>query len=542
MRRIGTATRSTAVVAAAPALLLLFSGNLARAGDAPAATAARDLVDPWELAERIDQRLAAAWKAAGIQPAPLADDAEFLRRVYLDLSGRIPSVGEARAFFDDPSPSKRRALIDRLLNRASFAAHFATTLRTLLLPTATNDPQMRQVVRPFEIWLRLRLADNTPYNRLAAELLTAPLGSEMAAGRRMPIGPGAFYAVNERKPENLAANASRVFLGVQVQCAQCHDHPFREWSRGDFWSLAAFFVEAAPLAPDRPAMMPVAARRGIEIPGTGKRVPPRFLGSPAPLPESEPASRAVLARWVASPDNPYFARAAANRLWAHLLGYGLIEPVDDFSAGNGPSHPEVLSELARQFAGHKFDLKYLCRAITATRAYQCKSAGAVPGTTEARPFAQMPARGMTAEQIFASLVVATGLEVGDQGNRGPMDLLDADSPREKFLSRFADTAPRTASQTSILQALTFMNGTLVAEATSLTKGATLRATLDAPFFDDAGRLESLFLAAYSRRPSQAETAALLALLQKAKSRSEREAVFADIFWAMLNSSEFAVVP
>jgi hypothetical protein len=201
---------------------------------------------PTEATATIDRRIAAAWETAKVTPAPASDDAEFLRRIYLDLTGRIPDATEARHFLDDKSPDKRAKLIEKLLDPKSphYANHFTEVWRSLLLPEAGTSLQARFQLPSFKAWLRERLASNTAYDAMVRELLTAPLGPSQGSGVGFgdsEPSPAAFYTAKDLMPENLAAAATRVFLGVKLECAQCHDHPFASWKRDQFWSFAAFF-------------------------------------------------------------------------------------------------------------------------------------------------------------------------------------------------------------------------------------------------------------------------------------------------------------
>ncbi len=232
--------------------------------------------------------------------------------------------------------------------------------------------------------------------------------------RRGSPTPLAYYFAKEGKPENLAASTARTFLGIRIECAQCHDHPFARWKREQFWGYAAFFGGVQKQGDGDNQFGPIREipdRRELAIPGTERVVQAAFLDGGEPQWRFKVGSRVTLADWMTSAENPYFARAAANRLWAHLFGTGLVDPVDDLSDANPPSHPELLDELARQFAAHGYDLKFLLRALTATRAYQLSSdATSTTSQDDPRLFARMAVKGMTADQLFDSLAQATGLD------------------------------------------------------------------------------------------------------------------------------------
>jgi hypothetical protein len=485
-------------------------------------------MDAAALTARIDAVLASRWADHGVRTAPVADDGEFLRRACLDLVGKIPTAAEAGDFLDDPGRDKRRALIDRLLDSPAYTTRATELWRQLLLPEADTEDQARAVAGSFEAWLRRKVVEEAGYDRIVRELLTAKLvepDADRLNGRLDP-SPAAYYVAKGGKPENLASGAARVFLGVRLECAQCHDHPFAAWKRAQFWSFAAFFAEV----PAQDAQTLAAASRApkpkhaLMIPGTDKVVQAAHLDGAPPAWRPRADAREVLADWVTAPENPYFARALANRVWARFFGLGLIEPVDDLDVDDAPPDlSSLLDGIATQFRLHGYDLKYLIRALTAARAYNLSSAGG-PSESSTPLFASMPVRGLSPGQLFDSLTQATG----------------ANSPeaRERFFERFAnrDTRP-TESQTTILQALTMMNGAHIAGATSPTTGAVLGAIAKAPFLDTPGRVEALYLATLTRRPTAAERVLVVRYIDQ---RDDRAQALADVFWALLNGPEFPV--
>ncbi|HEV3022591.1 MAG TPA: DUF1549 and DUF1553 domain-containing protein, partial [Pirellulales bacterium] len=511
---------------------------------------AQECLTPQELAAHIDATFEADWRAAGVTPAPGADDAEFMRRVYLDITGKIPSVAEAQAFLDDTASDKRHRLVENLLSRGSFAAHFANVWRELILPGTNTNNETRALAPAFEAWLKVRFAANVPYDALVSELLTARLtaAAQPIVGRRAPLAPSpaAFFQVNENKPENLAANASRIFLGMQVQCAQCHDHPFSHWKRQEFWALAAFFGGVQPnMEQPEGEAVPVATTSisplSIKIPETDTIVEARFLDGSAPPFRAGEDARLTLSRWLTGRQNRYFAKAAVNRLLDLFYGHGFVEPVDDLDERHPPSHPELFEEIATQFACHRYDLKFLVRTITATRAYQLSSRtdseaadAAASGATE--HFARMPLKRMTPEQLYDSLLEATAFRDSSQPQNPNPNPFSDDTMRGQFLARFADeSARRSEAQTSILQALSLMNGSFTAGAASPDRGQLLSAVNELPYLDTAGRIETLYLATLSRRPTADESSRVVAYL--GRSSDEKEGL-ADLFWALLNGAEF----
>lgn len=551
-------TTSVALIFVIAALMTVaaFAENAAGlpASRAPADGVGRTLLTPQELATRMDAAFQADWQAANVTPAPLSDDAEFMRRVYLDITGKIPAIAEAREFLDDTTSEKRRRLVENLLGRGSFAAHFANVWREMILPGTNTNPETRTLAPAFEAWLKVRFAAGVPYDALVSELLTARLtttATPAVIGRRTTLAPSpaAFFQANENKPENLAANASRIFLGMQVQCAQCHKHPFSHWRRDEFWGLAAFFGGLQPMADaqEEPGatIVPVSAKGSfIKIPETDDVVEAKFLDGSSPQFRPGDDARLTLSRWVTSRENPYFAKAAVNRLLDLFYGHGFVEPVDDLDERHPAAHPQLFDEIATQFAAHRFDLKYLVRAITATRAYQLSSrtdADSAEGelsaaqlASQTEHFARMPLKRLTPEQLYDSLLEATGLR--DASVQQPQNPFTDDSMRGQFLARFADgSARRSEAQTSILQALALMNGSLTADAANVDRGQFLSAVLEIPFLEPPERIETLYLATLSRRPSADELARSLAYLRQAPTEN---AALADLFWALLNSAEF----
>lgn len=524
------------LVAAGLAVLCVTLGAFA---DQPA-PAERTVRDPQALADRIDQLIAAEWKANQVTPAADAEDTEFLRRVTLDISGRIPRVSETLAFVDNGAPDKRARLIEQLLDGPGYVHHFTNVWRAAMLPQDAN-PQLAFLVPQFEGWLRQQLRDEVRYDQMVRAILTQPVGTG-----RVQIGVGGqpsplvFFQANENKPENLAASTSRLFLGVKLECAQCHDHPFQAGlKKQKFWEYAAFFggirtqgnnVFAG--AQDNPKA------REIKIPSSEKLVQARYLDGTEPGWKDEVNTRQTLADWMTAKANPYFAKAAVNRMWAHFFGTGLVEPIDEMNPANPPSHPELFDELAFQFAAHEFDLKYLIRAITLSKTYQLSSVATHESQDEPRLFARAALRGLTPEQLFDSLALATGFR--EPANTQPQRaFFGANTARGEFLQKFANHQDRkTEVQTSILQALALMNGKFIADATSVERSETLAAVIDFPGFDTAQRIEKLYVATVSRKPRSNELEKLVKYVDRGGANNNPKAALTDVFWALLNSSEF----
>jgi len=492
------------------------------------------------LTVRIDRHLDAFWAKNKITPSDVATDDEFLRRLMLDLAGRIPSVAESRAFVASTDLRKREKKVAELLTKNGYLNHFSTTLRQLWAPQTIDNQQLQFVGNQFEGWLRGRLRDNAGLDAIVREVLTAPTlfarnrtGGMVADTANTPFG---FNQANEFKPENVAASASRLFMGIKMECAQCHDHPFAPISRDQFWETAAFFAELQPaIANSNDAK----AKREIRIqdpdPKKAKIVEARFFDETEPNFKDDVSPRSVFVDWLVSPKNKYFARNAVQRLWAHFFGLGFIDPIDEPGLENPDLIPELVDDLASTFAEEKFNLRILIKAITRSKAYQLSSRQTDPSQANPRHFARMNVRALSAEQLFDSLALATGFL---EPNVNPQQRAFAQGPRRDFLTKFASTERATERQTSILQALTLMNGKFVNDQTSLERSQFLAGLTDAPFLDVESKIEILFRTSLSRSPTSQEAEKFSSYVLRGGTDNNEKKALADVFWALLNSSEF----
>jgi hypothetical protein len=524
-----------------PALMIWTVGALVLAASAVrAAEAAATAADPdaAALAATIDKHVAAKWKEKGAQPTDAADDAEFLRRAYLDLAGRIPDILTARDFIENPDPNKRAVLVRTLLDGDLYANHFADVWRQELFPGA-NDPLRGFNPYQTEPWLRKQFKDNVSYDKLARRLVVGDPGDPVAQQ---------FLQVNEFKPEKAAARTARLFLGVKVECAQCHNHPFAKWTRQQFWDYAAFFAMlpgGQQLRQQGKRGGPALAPGELLIPGTdNKKATPHFLDGKAPELKANEDPRVALADWMTSPDNPYFARAAVNHTWEYFFGAGLVEPLDEESDDNPASHPELLDEMSKAFVAHNYDLKFLIQSIVLSKTYQLSSRRNHPSQDDPRVFARARVRGLSPEQLYDSLAVATALPTDEHPdyNANPQFVFNPPAGqmrRVEFLGRFPNQDKRVETQTSILQALYFMNGKPTTDATSLASNKNL----DTLAHDKSGslsrRVEQIFLIVLSRKPRPEERDRYVAYVEKGGPDGDRAKAFTDVFWVLLNSSEFA---
>ncbi|GBD35805.1 hypothetical protein HRbin36_00920 [bacterium HR36] len=505
---------------------------------------------PAELAAVIDALVAQKWKEEEVQPAALAEDAEFLRRVYLDLVGRIPSVAEARAFLDHRAANKRAELVRQLLQSHAFLNHWSAILAETWLSGSDNAFLLGSWRAMVQSWLRDHLRRGSGYDKIVRELLTAhttqqPVAAQPAALLQVQATPTAFYQAYGFNPRNLAASVSRQFLGIQLDCAECHNHPFARWKRQQFWELAAFFSGFERRVNGRVFYSAAEnpQQRSLVIPDTNVTATARFLDGTEPDWNTAEFTRAALADWLVSPKNPYFAKAAANRVWYQLMGYGIVDPPDDMHEENPPSHPELLETLAHSFAGADFDLRFLLEAICLSRPYQLSSERSSSGS-EAQPrlFARRVVRRLTAAQLWDSLVEAaywhpSESRVGAAPNplmqRSPNPLTQR---RAAFLEKFRDSASRPVeAETSVLQVLALMHGEAAGSAVRLETSPMLQMVTSYPMWNEEQRLEVLFLAALARRPQPHEQQRFLRHIEQSANKTS---AWADVFWVLLNSPEF----
>lgn len=485
-----------------------------------------------DFSRLIDQRLAQRWEEAGISPAGLSSDSEFFRRLHLDLTGHLPSITATRHFLADSAPDKRRRAIDQLLDSPLFAAHLAVLWRNRLLAGNVQQSDIENAIG-LENWLREQFLRNLRYDNLVAEFLVA-----QGDGRS---GPALYYTALELRPEKLAASSARIFLGVQMECAECHDHPFDHWTQRDFWSYAAFFAQLEQ-PPDPTFMGMVRVRDRLEgevrIPESEEIAPPRFPGG-IDVPDSEFGTRrAQLAIWLASRDNPYLARAAVNGVWAQLFGRGMVHPIDDHGPRNPPSHPELLEELAEFFVEAEFDLRKLFRVILYTEAYQ-RSSEIPPDEAEPPPelFARMQPKPLGAEQLYNCFQRGIGF-LGDSDLRSSrLSNPLRDPQRLAFLFRMprGDQSPDDY-QSGLPQALLLMNGPTMTAMTEPSQSRLLQA-ISAPMFSTSERLDIILLATLCRFPTDIERARWVSYLDSLPSDQQLDGL-GDILRAILNSAEF----
>jgi Protein of unknown function (DUF1553)/Protein of unknown function (DUF1549) len=474
-----------------------------------------------------------------IEPSGLCTDAEFIRRVTLDLNGQLPSPDEVRKFLSNEDAEKRGRLIDELLDRPAFADWWALKWSDRL---GCNQRFVGKVgAYKYHEWIREQMAANVAEDELARQILTASGGNY---GR-----PAAGFYRRLRDPQARAEEIAQLFLGVRVQCAKCHNHPGESITQDDYFGLSAFFVRLGyrdgPFfiqKYDKEETVYITHTGEFRDPRSGRPVAPKVLGTPTPPMPHDVDRREVFANWLTAADNPYFARNAANRIWYHLFGRGIVEPVDDIRGSNPPSHPELLDALARDLVEHRFDRKHLIRTILRSRIYQLGWQPTPTNADDEQYFSHARVRPLQAEQLLDAIGSATGVRerfAGFPAGTPAMALPDGEL-KHPFLEAFGRPARAMAcecergSDTTMGQALHLVGSPLVQE--KLSSDAGRLANLIASGKSDADLIDELFLATLCRFPTAEERASLVSRLQK--SPDQRRRVAEDVLWALVNHREF----
>jgi hypothetical protein len=525
-----------------------------------------------EVVAFVNASLKSGWKEAGVRPSPAATESEWCRRLYLDLIGRIPTVEELEAFLVDSSPnsgarSKRQRLVDRLLEDDRYVesyARFWTTIWTNLLIGRTggmepNSPVNREGL---EQYLRRSFLTNKPYNQLVYELISAR-GSNRPGEADYNGAVNFLLAHLQERAAPATAKTAQVFLGMQVQCTQCHNHPFNDWKQNRFWEMNSFFRQVREERVTEGNQLKLVRLSDVDFAGEGgdpreaevyyelrngimQVAYPTFIDGTAIDPSgliSQVDRRRELARFVIRSDN--MKSAIVNRLWAHFLGYGFTKPIDDLGPHSSASHPDLFARLADEFGGHGYDLKRLIRWIVLSEAYALSSRfGPKLGNEADDPtmgtpplFSHFYVRQMSAEQLYDSLLAATG------AHRTQDNYEEQQRLKDQWLEQFAiafgtdENDEATTFDGTIAQTLVMMNGELTRKATSGETGSFLsQVSKDAQSNERAKALNELYLAALARRPSRNEVQVANNLL--AVQSGNAATALEDIWWALLNSNEF----
>jgi hypothetical protein len=497
-----------------------------------------------EVAQRIDTALTKALDKNTPLPSPV-DDATFLRRVTLDLTGKLPTPKEVEAFTKDPDPNKRRKKIDQLLKSEAYAVNWGRYWRdALTYHTPASGNYLRWDL--FNNWLVEQVRKNRPWNEIVTALVTA-------TGVNDECGPVNYLTAQFGNPIEIAGTTSRVFLGVQIQCAQCHDAKTEPWKREQFHELVAFFGRAKIIqhkdVNGRGTPYAIEGREDGQYQMTSKRevgklisMPPRFLtGESISMDAPDKERRLALARFLTSPKNPWFARAYVNRMWTALMGWGFYPGVNDLGANTQPKFPEVLDMVAKEWIATGYDMRWLFTALANTEAYQRRLEPRPHGDSEAMPLPTVCPNRLRPEQVFEAMVRALGFDENDKSIPAPAPSEAPAVSRHTGLRHMIYYAfkvdpsmPVDEVQGTIPQALLMMNSVLVNTYVAAAGKTFLAEAFDKKMGDD-DILLGLYERTLARRPTAEELKICQSYLQKVNNRKE---ALEDVFWSLINSTEF----
>ena len=479
----------------------------------------------------IDAKVNEKMRVLNILPSGGASDAEYLRRVYLDVIGTLPTGAEARVFLESRKPGKRAALVDQLLKRPEFADYWALKWSDLLRVNrrALGHKRAYQYYR----WIRQQFSANTPLDQFAKRIVTAkgPLKDQPA---------GHFYQVVSQ-PKAMASTLSQIFLGVRLECAQCHHHPYDRWSQNDYWGMQAFFTQVSFKPSARGSSLAATTNRQTIHPRYKTKVFAHFLGTKMPGKNPQGDRRAQLARWLTDKKNPWFARNMANRIWAHFMGRGIVEPIDDFRLTNPPANPALLDALAQRLVDTRYDLHQMIRTIAASRAYQRASKPNKTNQHDEQNYSRFLLKRMDAEVLMDAICQTTG--IGEKyrgvpfGSRA-IQLWDSEVPHY-FLKvfgrpvRVSACVCERATEPTVGQVLHVLNSPQIHNKIAHTGGRVSKIVRQ--FSDDKSVIEELYLTFFNRFPTAKERQATVKYI---KSNGNRQQAAEDIAWTMMNSLEF----
>ncbi len=487
----------------------------------------------------IDELIYDKLKRMRMTPSELSDDAVYLRRVYLDIIGQLPPPAVVEEFVADLSTGKRERVINELLEKSEFADMWVMKWGELLRVRSVQQNAgyfSSKNTKLYYDWLKKQVASNEPLDKMVKNLI-ASTGSTFE-------NPAANYYKLETQTLQTAENVAQVFMGMRIQCAQCHNHPFDRWTMDDYYSFSAFFSQVGRKTGKDPRDTIIYNRGGGEVkhPVTKQNMKPKFLGGEVPEIERGQDRRAVLADWLASPKNPYFARNIVNLVWSHFFGRGIIEPVDDIRISNPPSNPELLDELARRFTESGYDFKQLVRDITSSRTYQLSSRANESNGSDVRNFAKAGIRRLRAELMLDainSVTETTEKFSGMERGANAVQIYDG-NVSSYFLTTFGRAKRETVCSCEVVmdpslsQALHLLNGTTV--NTKIAQGGVVKKLLTAKM-PVPEIIDELYMKAFSRKPTEKEQKKLEPFF-KTEDSKELETALNDLLWSLMNSKEF----
>jgi hypothetical protein len=472
----------------------------------------------------IDEKILTELRRVRVPPSPASEDSEFLRRVYLDVIGRLPTPAQSRAFLADDDAGKRLRLIEELVRGDDFTDLWTLRLADLLLIDSKRLGPVQ--ARAYHAWLRQQVAQNSPLDRFVRDLMTA-------SGDPTRQAPANFHRLTQ-DPRDMGEYVGGAFLGTRIACARCHAHPFDAWTQDDYYGFAAYFARTA----QEGGRVVMGNRGEVQHPKTQKNVAPKPLGGGAPVTIPDGERLASLAQWITSPSNPYFARSMVNRVWKHLMGRGIVEPIDDLRATNPPTNSALLDALAAEFIANGYDLHHLVKTIVSSKTYQLSSTATDDNRLDDRLFSHAYPRPLAAQVLADAIAQATGVadEYADYppGTRA-VQLIDARTPSQalEVLGRCTrDLSCETQSRGGgISQALHLMNGSTI---NSKMRGGVVDQVIHEKL-SNRQIVEELFLRTLCRAPSARERTFCDEALSDAAAK--RDAV-EDLLWTLLNSREF----
>ncbi|MDG2013080.1 MAG: DUF1549 domain-containing protein, partial [Pirellulaceae bacterium] len=477
----------------------------------------------------INQKL----KTLQIQPSDVCSDAEFIRRATLDICGAVPTSEELQNFVSDTDTEKRAKLVNQLLERKEFVEIWVMKWAELLQVRSTNNVSYKSTLLYYN-WLQEQIASNVPIDEMIVNLL----GSEGGTFSN----PATNYYQNERDTLKVSENVAQVFLGMRLQCAQCHNHPFDRWTMDDYYGFASFFSQIGRKASGKdPRETMVYDNRSGEIkhPVTGQNMTPKFLGGATPDLKGKDRRMAV-AQWITSADNPYFSKNLSNLVWAHFFGRGIVDEVDDVRVSNPPSNPELLDTLGQKLSEYKYDFKQLVRDICNSRTYQLATQTNPTNETDNTNFSHAYLRRIRSEVLLDVISQVTGTQNKFRGlPMGARAVQIADGNTSNYFlttfgrsSRASVCSCEVKMDPNLSQALHLINGNTV--QSKIRSGGLLKQQLDAGV-EPLDIIKDLYLRCLSRQPNESELVELQAHLDQG---GEPLPALEDVFWALLNSQEF----
>ena len=488
---------------------------------------------PPEPVNYVDEFVAAKLKKLRIHPSGLCSDEEFLRRVSIDLVGVLPTREEYAGFMADADPKKREKKIDELLGRKEFTEMWVSKWAEWLMIRTTQQVSTKSVVLYYQ-WLVEQISNNVPLDKMVQDLLSANGGTFKVAQTN-------YYQIEQDRLK-IAENTAQIFMGMRIQCAQCHNHPFDRWTQDDYYNFAAFFAQVGRKTSEDSREQIIFNAGGGEVPHpvTGANSVPHYLGGGKADLTGGLDRRAALGKWLASPANPYFASNFTNRIWQHFMGAGIVEPVDDVRISNPASNPELLAELSRRFTESNYNFKALVRDICLSKAYQRSTQRNESNSTDELNFAHQTVRRIKAESMLDIIGQVTntkekfaGLPLGSRAVQ-----IANGQTSTYFLTTFGRATRETACscevkmEPTLSQALHLMNGDVVNN--KIQQGGLLKALLDQKLTPPQV-VEQLYITCLTRKPTEQELAALNPLFAEGNDVNRS---LEDVFWALMNSREF----